>query len=1176
MTINNQADNNQENKSSVAKREEATLAFWQTADIFAKTIETPAGAPPRGDFVFYDGPPFATGTPHFGHLLPTSLKDAIPRYQTMNGFRVKRRWGWDCHGLPVENIVEKDLALKNKKDIETYGIDKFNQAARESVLRYTHDWEKIVPRMGRFVDMTNDYRTMDSGYTESIWWIFKTLFAKGLIYEGFKSMHICPRCETTLANFEVNQGYQEIKDISVTVKLELIDEPGVYLLAWTTTPWTLPGNVAVAVNPEINYLRIKHDDGQYIVAAALAEKIFPAADLSTGKKIKGETLIGKKYRPLFPYYAEQDDLENKDNGWQVYGADFVTTLEGTGIVHLAPAFGEDDLRLAEDNHLPFIQHVGLDGKMKAAVKDFAGQTVKPKDDHSQTDILIIKYLAAAGTLFAKEKITHSYPHCWRCDTPLLNYAASSWFVKVTALKDQLIKANQTVNWLPSHIKDGRFGKWLAGARDWAISRSRFWGAPLPVWRCDHCDEVAVIGSVGELAERLTAKNTYTVMRHGESRGNLKSQVSSKPAVGDHLTERGRAQAEAAARDLVEAKIDLIIYSPLERTHETAEIVATLLGLPANQVIADEHFVELNTGHFPGGTWGEYWNRFRDRRDRLFSNPWDGESIFAAGRRAIIGLDELEKKYAGRNILIVTHAIVVIILNELNNQVGGDLGQVAERYIAKDYYVPGNADVIPLAFKPLPRNKQGELDLHRPYIDDVSLSCSACDGHLTRITDVFDCWFESGAMPYGQAHYPFTETDFKPEQGKGFPADFIAEGIDQTRGWFYSLLVLAVALFGRAPYKQVVTNGLLLASDGRKMSKRLNNYPDVNLMINQYGADALRLYLLGLPAVHGDDASFFSDSLAETYRRNILRLENVLAFYQLYAEREEFSPDSYQPTNRFDHWIVSLLTKATRDMTEAFDRYEIDRITRLIDDFIDNLSTWYIRRSRERFKSDDSAEKKAALETTAFVLFNLSRLIAPIMPFLAEHIYQSLNLSDREESVHLTSWPDSTTWSSDEELLEQMTVVRNIVEEALRQRSEAGLKVRQPLSRLVLKSEALVREPELIQLICAEVNVKTVDWDKNQEAEVWLDPAISPELQLAGQVRELVRQVQILRKEADWFPTDRARLTVATEVAGQAIIRAGREELRQVAGVGEIDFKELSAAKTVTIDEIKFNLAITKL
>ncbi|MEK7505216.1 MAG: class I tRNA ligase family protein, partial [Patescibacteria group bacterium] len=815
-------------KSAIAKREEEILKFWQEKKIFEKSLEGKSE-----DFVFYDGPPYATGTPHYGHLLASTLKDAIPRYQTMRGKRVLRRWGWDCHGLPIENLIEKELGLKTKKDIENLGIAKFNEKARESVLRYADEWQKVIPRLGRFVDMERDYKTMDSSFMESGWWVFKTLWDKGLVYEGYKSMHLCPRCGTTLANFEVNLGYKDITDISVYVKFELVDEPGTYLLAWTTTPWTLPGNAALAVNPKVMYVKIQNlkgkDESQnskfYILAKEQLTTIFKEEEFVVAEEFIGEKLIGKKYKSVFDYYLTEGE---------VFGADFVTTEDGTGIVHIAPAFGEDDMKLGEANKLPFIQHVDAEGKMKAEVKDFAGLEVKPKDDHQRTDILIIKYLAAKNLLFEKKKIVHPYPHCWRCETPLLNYAASSWFIKVTELKERMLKHNAGIKWVPEHMRDGRFGKWLEGARDWAVSRSRFWGTPLPVWR-KASGELVVLGSVEDL-KKYTKKsgNKYFVMRHGEADSNTQNIVSGKVTDNFHLTTKGKEQVAEVVGKLKNLGITKIFYSDFYRTEETAELVVRSLGLSGELVQKDERLREINSGDFSGKPIAEYRNSFSSTLEKFTKTPANGENLSEVKKRVISFLYELEQKFQNEKILLITHEYPTWMLFTgtagLTNEVSAKLKDEKEDFIK-------NSEVRELPFVPLPHNENFELDLHRPYIDDLELVDEAGE-KLVRVPEVFDVWFDSGSMPYGQAHYPFENKEWFEHN---FPADFIGEGLDQTRGWFYVLTVLAAALFDKPAFQNVIVNGLILAEDGQKMSKRLKNYPEIEPTLDKYGADALRLY-----------------------------------------------------------------------------------------------------------------------------------------------------------------------------------------------------------------------------------------------------------------------------------------------------------------------------------------------
>lgn len=940
-----------EKKKSIPEREEEILAFWNENKIFEKSLAQRK----RGkNFVFYDGPPFATGLPHYGHILASVIKDAIPRFETMRGKYVERTWGWDCHGLPLENLVEQELNLKTKKDIEQYGIEKFNQYAKDSVLRYARDWKKIIPRIGRWVDMEDDYRTMDWKYSETVWWMFKNLYDRGLIYEGYKSMHICPRCETTLANFEVSQGYKDIEDLSVTVKFKL--EPGqkiggfttddnTYVLAWTTTPWTLPGNVALAVGVDVNtdgdieYEIWKRNGEHLIVALDRRESLGINGELKE-TPILGKQLLNLTYQPLFHYYAKDKSLKNHENGWKIYPADFVTTDEGTGVVHVAPAFGEEDMELGKKFDLPFVQHVAMNGVFKPEVKDFAGLPVKPKGDHQVTDKKIISLLESRNLLFAKQEITHSYPHCWRCDTPLLNYAASSWFVNVTRIKKDLVANNKKISWVPEHIKEGRFGKWLEGARDWAISRSRYWGAPLPVWKCARCEKVEVVGSLEEL-----------------------------------------------------------------------------------------------------------------------------------------------KKRQGK---------------------GSDF----------------------------PRNKDGEIDVHRPYIDAVRFPC-VCGGEMARVPEVFDCWFESGAMPYGERHYPFeNKKQFDPERGIGFPADFIAEGLDQTRGWFYSLLVLSTALFRQSAYRNVIVNGTILAEDGQKMSKRLKNYPDPMEVVQKYGADAIRLYLLSSPVVYGEDLNFSLKDLDEVYKKYSLIVLNTLNFLLLYRGNKKATTVSAKHV--LDQWILSRLNRTAHEVTEALERYEIARATRPLLEFVQDLSLWYVRRSRDRVKSD-TADGRVALAMLERVLIDLARLSAPFTPFLSEMIWRDLG-AKTQKSVHLEDWPKVEKRLIKKDLEKDMAAVRKIVSEALKLRADAGIKVRQPLAKLQISNDKLQKKTELIALIRDEVNVKEISFGK----EMRLDTTLTQELREEGIVRELVRNIQEMRRDMGLKPKD----VIRCQFSGDAVVEQAVSRLQK--------------------------------
>lgn len=1118
-----------------AKKEEEILNFWREHQVFEQTV---AREPKEGEFVFYDGPPFATGTPHFGHLLPTSLKDAIPRYQTMRGKRVRRRWGWDCHGLPVENVVEKDLNFKTKKDILDFGIDKFNAAAREAVLRYTDEWEKVIPRLGRWVDMQNSYRTMDPSYTETVWQVFKTLHEQNLIYEGYKSMHICPRCETTLSNFEVNQGYKDIEDLSVTVKFELSDEPGTYFLAWTTTPWTLPGNVALAVNPNFTYVRAAFEGSDYILAEERLNETLKG-EYEVKEKFLGRELAGKNYKSVFGYYQAEG---------QIYPADFVLLEEGTGIVHIAPAFGDDDYQLCQKESLPFIQHVGMDGTFKPEVTDFAGLKVKPKGNHQETDKLVLKKLEEEGKVFKIERVTHSYPHCWRCETPLLNYAANSWFVKVTEFKDKLVAANSQVNWVPEHIKEGRFGRWLEGARDWAISRSRFWGAPLPVWKCEKCDEVKVFGSVKELSAFLApTRNAYFVIRHGEGDHNVANIMSAKAGNPHHLTARGRREVEDSVSNLKD-KVDLIIASPFIRTKETAEIASNLLG--GVKVIYDDRLKEVDFGEFDNQTHEDYLKYVRALADKFNTPLGGGETLTAVHERVQRLFNDLEKEYQDKNILVVTHEAVLRMMEGVAQGLDAKNSWLL-RTGDKDRIKPGQ--MIKLSGVTYPKNGRGELDLHRPYIDEVKLKC-ACGGEMARVPEVFDCWFESGSMPY------FGE--------QSFPAEFIAEGLDQTRGWFYSLLVLGTALKGESPYKNVVVNGLILAEDGQKMSKRLKNYPDILETIDKYGADALRFYLLSTPAVRAEDFAFSEADLSHTYRQVIQRLMNVLNFYLTYAGGGAADPwvDSQ---NVLDQWILARLSQVQKEVTTALDNYELDRACRPINDFIDDLSNWYVRRSRDRFKSDDVEDREAAKATTAYVLKSLAKIMAPIIPFTAEAIYQVLKVETEEASVHLSAWPEINF--ANEELIKDMLSAREAVEMALAARQTAGIKVRQPLATLTINKEL----PEKLRRVLAEeVNVKEVKVDLKQAEAVALDTSLSAELEAEGAARDFIRAVQELRKKNGLQPGEEIALKVGTNEEGESLLKPFLAEIKKAVSARALSY-ESASGEEVTAGGRVYQVAIER-
>jgi isoleucyl-tRNA synthetase len=1152
-------------KSKLVELEAKTLAFWADRQIFKKTL-----ARKGKDFVFYDGPPFATGLPHFGHLLPTTIKDIIPRYKTMQGYKVSRRWGWDCHGLPVENLIEKELGLRSKKDIVDYGIGKFNAAAEASVLRYANEWKEIIPRIGRWVDMEDDYRTMDPGYTESVWWAFKSLSDKGLVYEGFKSMQVCPRCETTLSNFEVNQGYRDITDISVYVRLELTGEPGTYFLAWTTTPWTLPGNVALAVGADIDYARVTSAGSTYILARDRVADVFAGKEHDLKSVFKGSDLFGKSYKPLFPYF-NNEGLKNRENGFKVYAAEFVTTEDGSGIVHIAPAFGDDDLRLGQKHGLPFIQHVGMNGVFVPEVLDFQGMEVKPKGDHQKTDVEVIKWLAHNGFLFEKKKLIHSYPHCWRCETPLLNYATSSWFVRVTDFKDKLVAANKKVNWTQADIRDGRFGKWLEGARDWAISRSRFWGAPIPVWKGVRSGKIHTVGNLNDLKGLIKKSgNTYTLLRHGEAESNVLGILNSEIPNKYHLTEKGKGQIKARGNELAQKGIDVIVSSDFLRTKETARIVAEACGIPANEIVYDVRLREYGVGpSLEGKPWKDIETAVKARGLQPGM-----ETPAELKKRVLAAVYDMDKKYSGKRILIVSHgAPLNTIKHGVEEIPGTDKVSHSER---KHFQVP--ASMEPLDFVALPHNDRFDLDLHRPFIDTVE--CVAPDGEeLMRVPEVFDCWFESGSMPFAQSHYTGKALlRFNPRGGifkksVGFPADFISEGIDQTRGWFYTLTVLGVALFGKSPFKNVVANGIVLAEDGQKMSKSKGNYPPLLDTVETYGADALRYFFAASPAVKAEDVRFSEKGVDEVSKKLLQRLDNVLSFLELYGDAK--TPIVADSSNVLDAWIRARLAEVSGEVSSGLDAYQIDRAARPLMGFVDDLSTWYIRRSRDRFKSDDVADRALALGTTKYILREFAKVSAPFIPFYAEYLFSRVRSESDAESVHLELWPKISARGKGGEasIIADMAEARRLVTMALEQRAKANIKVRQPLSSLVLKKDSF--RSELLDVIRDEVNVKSVSLDSSIDAEAVLDTAVSDELKKEGVARDVIRAVQDLRKKEGLTVGDKVSLLLDSDEKGKELVKAFLHDIKKVTLVTGVEYANLPDAEALAIDGYSFRLGIRK-
>lgn len=1147
-------------KSTNAKREESVLEFWKENDTFNKSLTKEA---PKGNYVFYDGPPFATGLPHYGHILGSTAKDVIGRYQTMRGFHVPRRWGWDCHGLPIENIVEKDLGISGRKAIEEFGVDKFAEHARSAVLKYVGEWKKTVDRMGRWVDFDNSYKTMDNSFIESVWWALGQMNDKELLYEGVRVLAYCPRCETPIANSEIamDNSYKDITDISVYVKFKVVGQDHTYLLAWTTTPWTLPGNTAIAVNKDIDYVYVKttnngggHD--HLIVAKNLFDKLKDKfTDPEILKEVKGSELVGMQYEPVFDYYKDVD-MPNKENIWRVWHADFVTDDAGTGIAHEAPAFGEDDMNLAKEHNIPFIRHVEPNGFFTKEVTDFPDTKAKPKEDPQSTDVLVIKYLAHKGSLFAKEKIVHSYPHCYRCDTPLLYYALPSWFINVQKVKADALKNAEAMNWVPSHLKEGRFKHIMEGAPDWTISRNRFWASPLPFWKSEG-GKLMIVNSLDDLKSKVKRSgNRYFIVRHGEAQHNVDNRISYKDEAGDLLTDKGIAQAVDVADKLKHFNVTKVFASRFARTNQTAEIIVDSIGVAKESIKHDERLIELNPGVYDGQTW-EIRNDWAYNQPSYYhAAPEGGESHQDAKNRFGDFIYELESKYQNENILIVTHGIGLEVLPAV--ALAAD--EVTSFNIYRDN--PHNpCTLIDLDFFPLPHNAHYELDLHRPYIDAIKLVDHE-GTEYTRVPEVIDCWFESGSMPFAQDHYPFERPNWEKEN---FPAGFVAEYIAQTRTWFYYTHIISSTLFGHAPFQNVVTTGTILAEDGSKMSKSKNNYPDPQILFDKYGVDALRFYLMSCPVMKGEDVAFTEKTVQEISSKIVGRLENVTTFYELYRDvKLETSNKNLEPNNVLDKWILSRLAELVVEVTDGMEAYDMVLSTRPFELFIEDLSTWYLRRSRDRLKDGDTE----ALATLYHVLKTTVTLIAPFTPFIAEDIWQRLKLGNDVESVHLADWPEQVVSSREQavSILAEMQEVRDIVTVGLQMRQKAGIKVRQPLSELRITNDKL--RSEYKEILKDELNVKDVVVGD----ELGLDTEITPDLKREGDYRELVRAVQDGRKNMGLIPADVVTVTVSNNA--QELVEEFITEFKKTVGAGAVNFAD-NDGEEVKVGEMKINIRIEK-
>jgi isoleucyl-tRNA synthetase len=888
--------------------EEEIIKFWKDNKIFEKSIDQRS----EDDlYNFYDGPPFITGLPHHGSLLPSIAKDVVPRYWAMKGKKVRRVWGWDCHGLPAENKVEEKLGLKNKKDIEKIGIKKYIDECYSYVQGVSQEWEWYIDHIGRWVDFKDAYKSMDLDYMESVMWVFSEIYNKSLIYKGNRVSLFCPRCSTPLSNFEIamDNSYQDIEDPAISIKFKIKNQDNTFILAWTTTPWTLPANLALAVNQDEDYIKVEINKEKIILAKARLEVVVGNTDHKIVEEFKGKELLGLEYQPLYDYF------ETNDNDYHIYHGDLVTMDEGTGIVHIAPGFGEDDAKLGKQYNLSVIDHVDDGGMIIDQVKDFANLFVK------KADPLIIEDLKKRQLLFKEGKIKHSYPFCYRCNTPLIYKSQKAWFLKIQDLKDKMKNTNKNINWVPEHIQNGRFGQGIETAPDWCLSRSRYWASPIPIWECD-CGERFVPSSIAEL----------------------------------------------------EAK--------------------------------------------------------------------SGQKI---------------------------------------------------------------------------------TNLHKPEIDEITITCDKCGQQVSRVPEVLDCWFESGAMPYAQVHYPFEN---KKAFDKSFPADYIIEYIAQTRGWFYTLHVLSNALFESESFKNCVVTGVIMGNDGRKMSKLFKNYPDPKMILQKYGGEAYRLYLMSSVVMLGENITIEEKEFQDQVKNTLLPLWNSFKYFLTYAKIHNFTPDfniKEKSDNVLDKWITNITKKLNKDFSQNIEKYDLPNTTRLINPFVDNLSRWYIRQSRDRFVSGD----KQALQTLWQSLVTFSKITAPLIPFITEYFWQSLVLpfenKDSKESIHLEDYPKESSF--DKEILSQMDLIRQVCEQGNMIRKTKNINTRQPLSEvtITIKKEKVPSE-SLLNIIKNELNVKKVEIvNSKDKLSVSLNTKLTPKLKAEGESRDLVSKIQGLRRKNNFDLKDKIQI-----------------------------------------------------
>lgn len=1121
--------------------EKKVLNFWKENGIFRLLKEKEERS--KRKFVFFEGPPTANGLPHIGHFLTRAYKDVILRFYSLLGFKVLRRAGWDTHGLPVEVEVEKELNIKNKKEIEDYGIEEFIQKCKESVWKYKKEWEIYTERMGFWLDLENPYITYEPFYIETLWKIISLWYKKKILVKEKKVFPYCWRCGTVLSNHELNQpdAYRLVKDPSVYVKVPLKGKKNEYFLFWTTTPWTVPANVGLALNKNFDYGIFEKDKEYFWIELNLGKKLFGK---EPEKVVKGSKLLGKAYQA--PFSEVFPKFERK-----TYHGDFVSNEEGTGFVHLAPAYGQEDFELGLKNNLPIIEYINEEGKFDLSnlgenlpfLSSLEGLNFK------EADKFIFEEIKKRGFLFegSLDGASHEYPHCWRCKSALVYRLDSVWVVKTSKFKDRILKNNKKINWIPEFIKEGRMGEWLKEGKDWNFSRKRYWGTPLPIWICQKCGKEKVVDEIKSLS--VPTKNRYIFVRHGEAYSNKKNILSCEPETFENrLTPKGVKKIEKLAKSFKD-KVDFIVSSPLLRCRQTSEILAKFLKV---EVIYDLRLQEINFGELNGKSIDFYHQLIEnDPLKQFWRAPKEGENLLQVLKRAYEVILDLEEKYNGKTILIVTHKDVIWSLMSYLLV----LPKEKVAYNKKFHLEPGEILKVKTFLPPVDYEK--EIDIHRPIVDKIFFKCS-CGGKMQRVKEVADVWFDSGAMPYGQS------LTLNP---KDFPADYISEGIDQTRGWFYTLLAVSTLLGKGNPFKNVIVLGHVLDKEGRKMSKSLGNVVSPMEMMEKYGADALRMYFYSLnPA--WESKRFSESDLKKLVNEFFNLLGNIFNFYELYYKKWKKVPK----LNVLDEWFLIRFKKLKIDVFESLKNFDVTSASRALIEFLDDFSRWWLRISRERFQQDSAPQFVFEKVFKEYLI-----LLAPFSPFTSEHFWQELRKKiDLPLSIHLESFPKIEKITKKEmKILEEMEKVKDLVSKILSARKALNIRVRQPLKEVFVIGQI---KKEFWDIILKETNFLKITFLKEKiplkpnyfEFEnIIIDKEIDEKLYLLGLEREIKRFIQELRKEAGLKPQDKATFAIV----GDGLI----EKLKMKnLGSSKIIFtkrvpEKFLIQKEIELDEVKFTL-----